>query len=343
MYNAGNPLLVGCTFTNNSAGINGGGMANGFGAEPRMVRCTYLGNTAAHDGGGMYNAVGVFSTMTNCVFADNAASHDGGGLCNLGDQTAGNCLFSANIASGNGGGVFTGDFGTATLVNCTLGGNSAKGLGGGFYHLGTDDSSLTNCIFWGNLDGAYDSGDSQPPIQIQGNHKLSVRYSLVQGGWTGQGKSNSDADPMFANAAMGDYSLRPGSPAIDAGSNGAVLPDDTDLNTNGDTEEPTPFDLAGRPRFLDDAGTADHGSGTAPIVDVGAFEFQHTTGDFDGDGDVDLNDFTHFGSCLSGPGMSPDSATPPVTGGDCLLFFDLDADGDVDIRDFAAFQQAFTQ
>ena len=41
---------------------------------------------------------------------------------------------------------------------------------------------------------------------------------------------------------------------------------------DGDTAEFAPVDRAGRPRVLDDAEVADTGVGTAPIVDMGAFE-----------------------------------------------------------------------
>jgi hypothetical protein len=44
---------------------------------------------------------------------------------------------------------------------------------------------------------------------------VTVTYSDIEGGWTGTG--NIDADPMFADAASGDYHLGVGSPCIDAG------------------------------------------------------------------------------------------------------------------------------
>ncbi len=58
-------------------------------------------------------------------------------------------------------------------------------------------------------------------------------------------------------------------------------------------------------------------------------------GDVDGDGDVDLIDFSTFSTCLAGPGILPE----PVPGSEDL---DFDLDEDVDLRDFAAFQVAFT-
>lgn len=55
-------------------------------------------------------------------------------------------------------------------------------------------------------------------------------------------------------------------------------------------------------------------------------------GDFDGDGDVDLDDYVFFAGCLAGPEVS-------VPGG-CEAT-DLDGDGDSDLTDFAMLQVAF--
>lgn len=63
-------------------------------------------------------------------------------------------------------------------------------------------------------------------------------------------------------------------------------------------------------------------------------------GDFDGDGDVDLDDFVAFVDCWSGPNASP-SPTPPVDANDCLGAFDMDGDNDVDQGDAAGFQRSF--
>jgi hypothetical protein len=56
-------------------------------------------------------------------------------------------------------------------------------------------------------------------------------------------------------------------------------------------------------------------------------------GDYDGDGDVDLDDFAHWPDCMTGPGQTFEE---PACG-----TFDFDADAEVDLADFAGFEEAF--
>jgi hypothetical protein len=52
-------------------------------------------------------------------------------------------------------------------------------------------------------------------------------------------------------------------------------------------------------------------------------------GDWDGDGDVDLDDYAEWASCMTGPELGPFDAG-------CELF-DFDSDGDVDLADAGSF------
>ena len=61
------------------------------------------------------------------------------------------------------------------------------------------------------------------------------------------------------------------------------------------------------------------------------------SGDFDYDGDVDLEDYAGFVDCMAGPGQAS-NPTPPTTAQKCLAVFDIDADADVDLKDFAEFR-----
>lgn len=169
---------------------------------------------------------------------------------------------------------------------------------------------------------------------------MTISYSCIQGLQPGgvyddfQNTHNIGAHPLFVDAdgpdgvvgtADDDLRLIPGSPCIDAGSNGLLPPDVADLNTNGDTGEPNPFDLDGAPRIA------------WCYVDMGAYEYQGPFGDFFEDCTVDLDDYALFEVCLRFSG--PDEE-PPFE--ECLNVFDFDQDTDVDLNDYAAFQLAFT-
>lgn len=76
---------------------------------------------------------------------------------------------------------------------------------------------------------------------------------------------------------ISDYHLAAGSPAVDSANNAVVPPDSSDLDEDGDTAEPTPFDLDGESRFIDDPNTEDTGEPDPDypllgIVDMGACE-----------------------------------------------------------------------
>ncbi len=65
-------------------------------------------------------------------------------------------------------------------------------------------------------------------------------------------------------------------------------------------------------------------------------------GDFDCDGNINLDDYAAFADCMAGPGQTPDP-TPPALPEQCLETFDFDFDNDVDAADFAEFQLLLAQ
>jgi hypothetical protein len=79
-----------------------------------------------------------------------------------------------------------------------------------------------------------------------------------------------------------------------------------------------------------DAGAMSGGT----FVLTGGFWFGRGPGDCDSDGDVDLDDFAEFESCLDGPGAG-------LSEPDCGCY-DFDSSGDIDLDDFAEFQAVFT-
>jgi hypothetical protein len=241
-------MVADCVFRHNRGG-EGGGMRNEGNAL--VTNCVFHANEA-NDGGGIFNASGSALRLVNCVFSGNAASRwganpDGGAVwswCGTSSLEAINCVFSGNSAAVHGGALIGGGLGAATVA-------------------------VKNCIFWGNSDSTGTGALAQ--IHVCGGGVVQVMYSCVQGGWAGTG--NLSTDPLFADAdgpdnvvGTGDDDLRLQgcSICINAGSNAALPVDTADLDGDGNTTEPIPFDLDGNPRVYPAGG----------VVDMGAYESQ---------------------------------------------------------------------
>lgn len=288
---SGGVTLADCRFLSNlsggGAGQGGGaGLFNDWGTTATLTRCEFTDNVsenfyASGDYDGAYGAavynLGDGVTLVDCTFRRNF-SHAGSGVHSWGaDLTMIDCLFTDNTAVAFPGSVVDyGDYGgalaclgfsdrTTTAIGCVFVGNSA-GEGGAIFAGGVHRVSLQDSIVWDN----EATGAETSPIDggIKGN--VDVLYSCVQ--WLldpipGEDPPNPadfpgshDLDPLFVDLPGRDLHLGPGSPCIDSGDNTAFPPEIL-------------ADLDGNPRFFDDPGTPDTGNGTAPIVDMGAFEF----------------------------------------------------------------------
>ncbi|MDZ7717254.1 MAG: hypothetical protein U5K72_00330 [Balneolaceae bacterium] len=164
-----------------------------------------------------------------------------------------------------GGGIDGSGPSTPVITNSIFYNNTAFDKGGAIYNTGANGEAsnpvITNSIIYGNGDEIFNR--IATPI---------ITYSLVDGGYPGTG--NIDANPQFVNS--GDVAgpdgvfattddglqLQPNSPAIDTGSNSDIPADTPDLDGDGDTSEPIPFDIMGDNRISDNSST----------VDLGAFE-----------------------------------------------------------------------
>jgi predicted outer membrane repeat protein len=300
------PTVRHCVFTGNTADA-GGGLAAVSVSFGEISDCLFTDNTAtaggSYGGGGMYMQ-GSYSPVINCIFDGNRAvgAAKGGGLSLfLGHPIVANCLIVNNEAR-HGGGIMN-TKADPTITNTTFSGNTAAGSGGAMRCI--YESSITradNCIFWGNHAGT--EGDE---ILDQAGAVTTVSYSTVRGGWFGSGSNNADADPMFADAAAGNFRLAADSPCIDAGTNDAVS---------------VATDLDGNARIFDDG-----------VVDLGAYETQVSGGpdcpaDLDGDDAVEFDDLVlllhAWGSCAGCPA-------------------DQDGDGAVDFDDMLMLLNAWGQ
>lgn len=216
-------------------------------------QCFIVAANASIDGFSMVNGngnygAGVFVTsgevsILNCRFYHNIASLGGAIYLLEGVVSLANCEFQGNGA----------DYGAAiysdskmVVANCTFAQNTAA-IGGGAFATGSSgDVSVKNSILW---------KDAPQEIDLAGG-SLHVEYSVVHGGYEGQG--NVTADPAFVNLDGGDLRVLASSPCVDAGSQQVSQ----SLSTLRELSE----DLSCSRRIVD--GDAD---GVA-VVDMGAYE-----------------------------------------------------------------------
>jgi len=210
------PTLLNCVIEDCSAELGGG--IGCVGGEPTIGSCTITDCLASSFGAGLY-LLDSRAVVAGCTLSDNLASGSvrGGGAYCSGDTaevTFRNCLVTGNYANAGAGILVVSDgYGWGSrcrveIVNCTIARNrltAAYGGSAGGVDAGNADVTIVNSIVWGN-DGAG----------VAPSYGIDVRYSDIQGGYSGQG--NLAGDPRFTSAS--DYHLGTLSPCIDAGDPG---------------------------------------------------------------------------------------------------------------------------
>jgi len=329
-----------------SRGGDGGAISCVLGSAPRFLSCVFR-NNATGDGelgfepgrggdGGAVHGIGSSLEFTNCAFIQNRAGdgglgtshsqggHGGGGgavYVNSGTLVLAGSLFAENQAGagggsedgspgdpGDGGAILCGA--TAQIVNATIVANSSLNTVGGISIINSRTANIDNSVLWDNSG----SGGVNLSAQLSGFATGStLDYSCVLG-YTAAlgGVGNTNADPLFAAPASGDYRIAAGSPCIDAAANSAL--------PSGYT-----VDLDGNPRFIDDCGTTDTGVGPGAIVDMGAYEFASATpppGDLNLDYDIDIADLAQLLAHFSMTGAT-------------YWDGDIDGNGAVDLADLS--------
>ncbi|MFX0138220.1 MAG: right-handed parallel beta-helix repeat-containing protein [Candidatus Hodarchaeota archaeon] len=230
------PLISNCIIRKNHAYGYGGGI---YCEDSSPV---IQNNTIANNNSGL--AGSIFDAMAGC----------GGGICckNSSPLISNNIIiknksgFDGNILGGDGGGISILDDSSPIITNNIIKENRAidvAGVGGGIYSNGINvqvinnviynnsssvggggiegnsSTILKNSIFWRNK--IVNPYIGEIPDQISGS--VSISYSNIEGGYEGEG--NIDADPLFVDAAGGDFHLQSNSPCIDAGDPNVIFND----------------------------------------------------------------------------------------------------------------------
>lgn len=243
-------LIEGCDVSSDTTfyalgGEYGGGAVGCWYSDVVIRNSIIAGNLCGQSGGGLSLGASHAFVEGN-IIRDNVAWYFGGGLGVGGAPSlvSNNLIINNRVGPGtacSGGGVACGN--GAVLVNNTIVGNHSGWFGGGIrYYTSSTPDTFENNIIWGNV--AWQ--DSQ--IMLWDNCPSPVMlYSDIQGGWPGAG--NIDADPLFRNAANGDFHLM----ALACGN-----PQDS------------PCIDTGHPNIYDDSLACDFGLGAARS-DMGAY------------------------------------------------------------------------
>jgi hypothetical protein len=292
------PIFINSAFISNIAtsafgtGEKGGGGVYANGGNPSFINTTFTENSvnctnSVCGGGGLYNFTSN-STILNSVFNGNTVSGSqwysgGGGIYNYNSNLLiGNSMFTSNSlyldGYESGGGAIYHRNGQSQIINLIFFDNFAWDEGSAMFNGGGSVPLVANCIFWEN-------GTPNNQIRYENNPPI-VRYSIVQGGYSGTG--NLDVDPRFVSPENNDFRLNYISPAIDAGDNTSVFDDYLDLDNDGIIDEPTPIDIDGKERFFEMPIQPNVGNGDFPLVDIGTYEVYNSAPVLDNSGDTHL-------------------------------------------------------
>ena len=241
------PTIIGCTVSGNNAFQEGGNSGSGAGGgfyilnavQAAIITTSITDNITTGQSGGVYGA-GTSLLVDRCRIIENrgssAAALSSGGACTIvGTLIASNVM----IASGcvNCGQAPIELSGTPVIQSCTITGNvNPFNITGGVAVQG-GSLTLASSIVWGN---------TGIDLFRQTNASITPSYSNIGTSNFAFTSPNFSADPLFIDAAGGDFHLASASPCRDAGSpNPGGLP---------------PTDIDGLPRIA------------GPLVDVGVDE-----------------------------------------------------------------------
>ncbi len=277
-------------------------------------------NDAGTFGGGLAAASGSSFTGRECQFLQNEAQLGAGLSVVASDGFLEHNLFAGNTCDFTGGAAYLASLTGGNFIGNTVDGNISVNPGGAAVALTSSGVPAYNNIMSNNSDAGF---------FCAGSPQAALSYNLLFNNPSGGADGCTDVtnsvtgDPLFANAAGGDYHLGVGSAAIDAG------------NPAGGLEDPdgSPGDIGwyGSHSFVMDQPVFPTGfSATANGANVDL--------NWNANGEGDLAQYAVFGSASSGFVPSPTnqlslvaapgtSTSLPAAGNQFFKISAVDSDG----------------
>lgn len=236
----------------------GGGVACYFGDSSFVLtNCTVCGNSADRGGGvaGAWNTA-LHAEIVDCVITNNTSQKQGGGVHVRDDVTSDlatrfvlrNSLVAFNktkdaSAAGVGGGVYLVSYANPVIDSCTIVSNASNYGGAGIYHRWS--GTVTNSIVAFNVKGASLEAGKSWCLQDSDSKAVPSAYvnccvwpAVEDVFLSANGCKN--ADPKFADAVNGDFTLRGSSPCREAGLFESWMANAFDLSGNKRVEGDVP-------------------------------------------------------------------------------------------------------
>lgn len=194
--------IIDCSASQGSRALN---ITSGAGKVAIIDGFTFTGGTA--DNGGVVKVDGDHPKFKNCVFTSNASN--AGGAVYLKDSNAhfDNCLFFDNTSTSHGPAICV-ENGAPIVENSTFYHNISSNNGGAIYLNTTDAPTLNRSIVW-NGEGVNAIDDVQQTAVV-----TACDFGTDNSGLAPQSTDSIHEDPLFLNAAEGNFILSADSPAI---------------------------------------------------------------------------------------------------------------------------------
>ncbi|MCF6282261.1 MAG: right-handed parallel beta-helix repeat-containing protein [Candidatus Polarisedimenticolaceae bacterium] len=198
---------------NTTTGSTAGAVAMRNGAVVNFSKCTFTGNRATASAGGAIEVHGAatVATFENCIIANNQGTHGGAAYMHSGHASFTNVTFADNQATVSYGGVF---------YSCLM-----------------IDNTVRNSIFWNNSAAglgqtAYKDCGAYPGFMTITHSNVDTSGgNFVNGAPSTNSNVDPAVDPLFIDAAGGDYHIQSSSLMIDRASATYAPADDIDGET----------------------------------------------------------------------------------------------------------------